>query len=433
MLLWLFEHLAGYNNTFQVVRYLSLRALLSVLTALAIGWALGPVMIRKLQALKYGQAVSSFAPENHAKKMGTPTMGGILILLSIGISTLLWADLSNPYVWIVLAVMIIFGAVGWADDWIKVRYKDNAGLPAKKKFFWTSVGSIGAGIALYVIAIQQPNPEHTANMLDLLIPFFKDLSIPLSSVPLGIGFIIFTYLVIKGASNAVNLTDGLDGLAAGSCAITSVAYVVIALALGYVHFTLFPAAVTGACLGFLFYNQHPAKMFMGDTGSLALGGAVLFLIIATISKSVEPKKIIKDAPWQVVWFSIGFYIVVYGLKNAGLTDYLTVILRNLTLEGDTIAVIGTGFIAAFLSAIMNNMPTIMIMDIALRDIGNQAMIYANIVGCNLGPKMTPFGSLATLLWLHVLAKKGVKISFAQYSKFGLIITPPVLFIVLLAI
>ena len=178
--------------------------------------------------------------------------------------------------------------------------------------------------------------------------------------------------------------------------------------------------------------------FLGDAYNLpisifALGGAVLFLIIATISKSVEPKKIIKDAPWQVVWFSIGFYIVVYGLKNAGLTDYLTVILRNLTLEGDTIAVIGTGFIAAFLSAIMNNMPTIMIMDIALRDIGNQAMIYANIVGCNLGPKMTPFGSLATLLWLHVLAKKGVKISFAQYSKFGLIITPPVLFIVLLAI
>jgi arsenical pump membrane protein len=178
--------------------------------------------------------------------------------------------------------------------------------------------------------------------------------------------------------------------------------------------------------------------FLGDAYNLpisifALGGAILFLIIATISKSVEPKKIIKDAPWQVVWFSIGLYIVVYGLKNAGLTDYITIILRNLTLEGDTIAVIGTGFIAAFLSAIMNNMPTVMIMDIALRDIENQAMIYANIVGCNLGPKMTPFGSLATLLWLHVLAKKGVKISFAQYSKFGLIITPPVLFIVLLAI
>ena len=178
--------------------------------------------------------------------------------------------------------------------------------------------------------------------------------------------------------------------------------------------------------------------FFGDAYDLpisifALGGATIFLIIATISKSVEPLKIIKEAPWQVVWFSIGLYIVVYGLKNAGLTDYLAIILKELSLKGETISVLGTGFIAAFLSAIMNNMPTIMIMDIALNDIQNQAMIYANIVGCNLGPKMTPFGSLATLLWLHVLAKKGVKISFAQYSKFGLIITPPVLFIVLLSL
>ena len=178
--------------------------------------------------------------------------------------------------------------------------------------------------------------------------------------------------------------------------------------------------------------------FLGDAYDLpisifALGGATIFLIIATISKSVEPLKIIKEAPWQVVWFSIGLYIVVYGLKNAGLTDYLAIILKDLSLRGETIAVLGTGFIAAFLSAIMNNMPTIMIMDIALNDIQNQAMIYANIVGCKLGPKMTPFGSLATLLWLHVLAKKGVKISFAQYSKFGLIITPPVLFIVLLSL
>jgi arsenical pump membrane protein len=181
-----------------------------------------------------------------------------------------------------------------------------------------------------------------------------------------------------------------------------------------------------------------AGYFIGDAYDLpisifALGGGIIFLIIATISKTVEPIRIIKDAPWQVVWFSIGLYIVVYGLKNAGLTDYLTIVLKDLSLRGDTLAVIGTGFIAAFLSAIMNNMPTIMIMDIAMHDIGNQAMIYANIIGCNLGPKMTPFGSLATLLWLHVLAKKGVKISFGQYSKFGLIITPPVLLLVLLAI
>ena len=178
--------------------------------------------------------------------------------------------------------------------------------------------------------------------------------------------------------------------------------------------------------------------FIGDIYGLpvslfALGGGIIFLIIATVLKEVEPKHIIKEAPWQVVWFSIGLYIVVYGLKNAGLTDYLTIVLKDLAQRGDMIAVLGTGFLSAFLSAIMNNMPTIMIMDIALSDIGNEAMIYANIIGCNLGPKMTPFGSLATLLWLHVLSKKGVNISFGQYSKFGLIITPPVLFIVLLTL
>lgn len=181
-----------------------------------------------------------------------------------------------------------------------------------------------------------------------------------------------------------------------------------------------------------------AGYFIGDIYNLpvsvfALGGGILFLIIATLFKTVKPKEIIKEAPWQVVWFSIGLYIVVYGLKNAGLTDYLTVILKDLSLRGDTIAIVGTGFISAFLSAIMNNMPTVMIMDIALQDIPNQALAYANIIGCNLGPKMTPFGSLATLLWLHVLAKKGVNISFAQYSKFGFLITPPVLLIVLLAL
>lgn len=176
--------------------------------------------------------------------------------------------------------------------------------------------------------------------------------------------------------------------------------------------------------------------FIGDIYNLpisvfALGGGLLFLAIASYTKSARAWLTIKTAPWQVVWFSIGLYIVVYGLKNAGLTEYLTQVLTTLSQQSDFVAVVGTGFIAAFLSAFMNNMPTIMIMDISLANIGNEAMIYANIIGCNLGPKMTPFGSLATLLWLHVLAQKGVKISFAQYSKFGLIVTPPVLFIVLL--
>ena len=178
--------------------------------------------------------------------------------------------------------------------------------------------------------------------------------------------------------------------------------------------------------------------FIGDAYDLpvslfALGGGVIFLLIASYLKTVDAKNIIKNAPWQVVWFSIGLYVVVYGLKNAGLTDYLSLILQDLSTRGDAIAIVGTGFIAAFLSAIMNNMPTIMIMDIALVDVGNQALVYANIIGCNLGPKMTPFGSLATLLWLHVLAQKGVKIGFWQYSKFGLMITPPVLLLVLLSL
>lgn len=181
-----------------------------------------------------------------------------------------------------------------------------------------------------------------------------------------------------------------------------------------------------------------ASYFIGDLYHLpisifALGGGLLFLAIANSFKVVHPKKIITTAPWQVVWFSIGLYIVVYGLKNAGLTDYLTLILQDLNARGDTIAIVGTGFIAAALSAVMNNMPTVMIMDIALQDIPNQALAYANIIGCNLGPKMTPFGSLATLLWLHVLAQKGVKITFWQYSKFGLIVTPPILLVVLLSL
>lgn len=178
--------------------------------------------------------------------------------------------------------------------------------------------------------------------------------------------------------------------------------------------------------------------FVGDSYDLpvsvfALGGGLIFLAIASYTKSARAWHTIKTAPWQVVWFSIGLYIVVYGLKNAGLTDYLASILQDLVQRGDVIAILGTGFISAFLSAIMNNMPTVMIMDIALTDIPNETLAYANIIGCNLGPKMTPFGSLATLLWLHVLSQKGVKIGFWQYSKFGLIVTPPILFVVLLTL
>ena len=178
--------------------------------------------------------------------------------------------------------------------------------------------------------------------------------------------------------------------------------------------------------------------FIGDYFNLpvsvfALGGALIFLGIARYFKAVEPVHIIKTAPWQVVWFSIGLYVVVYGLKNAGLTDYLAQSIDFLVAHGNTVAVIGTGFLAALLSSVMNNMPTIMIMDIAIEQTGQTALAYANIIGCNLGPKMTPIGSLATLLWLHVLAQKGVKITWSAYMKVGLVITPPVLFSALIGL
>ena len=178
--------------------------------------------------------------------------------------------------------------------------------------------------------------------------------------------------------------------------------------------------------------------FIGDAYDLpislfALGGGLLFLALASYMKAARAWLTIKTAPWQVVWFSIGLYIVVYGLKNAGLTDYLALVLKELSLRGDMVAIVGTGFISAILSAVMNNMPTVMIMDIALVSIPNEALAYANIIGCNLGPKMTPFGSLATLLWLHVLAQKGVKIGFWEYSKFGLLVTPPILLVVLISL
>lgn len=191
-------------------------------------------------------------------------------------------------------------------------------------------------------------------------------------------------------------------------------------------------------MSWLFLALLLVAYFIGDAYHLpislfALGGGLLFLALASYMKAARAGLTIKNAPWQVVWFSIGLYIVVYGLKNAGLTDYLASILKDLAQQGDFVAIVATGFISAILSAVMNNMPTVMIMDIALADIPNSALAYANIIGCNLGPKMTPFGSLATLLWLHVLSQKGVKIGFWEYSKFGLLVTPPILFVVLVSL
>lgn len=186
-------------------------------------------------------------------------------------------------------------------------------------------------------------------------------------------------------------------------------------------------------LGVLLVGYFIGDFYKLPVSLFALGGAFIFLLIATAYKTIKPLKIIKSAPWQVVWFSIGLYIVVFGLKNAGLTDYLANILAELKTYGNSTYVIGTGFISALLSSIMNNMPTIMIMDIAIDKTGDTFLAYANIIGSNLGPKMTPIGSLATLLWLHVLAKKGIKIGYLQYMKVGLIITPPVLLVALLGL
>ena len=191
--------------------------------------------------------------------------------------------------------------------------------------------------------------------------------------------------------------------------------------------------VSWVFLAVLLFGYVVGDIYHIPVSIFAFGGALIFLLIATKFRAVEPIKIIKHAPWQVVWFSLGLYVVVYGLKNAGLTDYLTQLLIYLKSQGDFVAVVGSGFVSAILSAVMNNMPTIMIMDISLKDINDMAMVYANIIGSNLGPKMTPFGSLATLLWLHTLKKSGVNIGFWQYSKFGLIVTPPVLFLVLLTL
>jgi arsenical pump membrane protein len=189
-------------------------------------------------------------------------------------------------------------------------------------------------------------------------------------------------------------------------------------------------------LAFLMFGYLIGDHYNLPISAFALGGALIFLAIANHYKAVKPVKIIKEAPWQVVWFSIGLYVVVYGLKNAGLTDEIATWIEFLSHQGETVAIIGTGFLSGIISSVMNNMPTIMIMDIAIDKVGyagNEALVYANILGSNLGPKMTPIGSLATLLWLHVLAQKGVKIGWGEYMKVGLVITPPVLLVALLGL
>jgi phospho-N-acetylmuramoyl-pentapeptide-transferase len=271
---WIAQHIRGFN----VLNYITLRTVLAAMTALFFSLALGPTVIRWLAAKKIGQAVRTDGPEEHHKKSGTPTMGGILILIAVAITTLLWADLSNRYVWTVLMVTLGFGIVGWYDDWKKVAYRDPNGLASRWKFFWQSV--LGIGSALF-LAFSTDNPVQT----ELIVPFFKSIAYPLGVV----GFIALTYFVIVGTSNAVNLTDGLDGLAIMPTVMVSGAFCIFAYASGNSEFSrhlLIPyvpgagelcivlGAIAGAGLGFLWFNVYPAAVFMGDVGALALGAAL---------------------------------------------------------------------------------------------------------------------------------------------------------------
>jgi phospho-N-acetylmuramoyl-pentapeptide-transferase len=285
---------------FRVFQYLTFRAVMAALTALLIGLLAGPFVIRRLVSLKIGQPIREYAMQTHLSKSGTPTMGGVLILLAIGISTLLWFDLSNRFVWIVLIVTLGFGAIGWADDWRKVVLKDPEGMRSREKYLWQSI--IGLVAALYLVfSISESSNMRVLELFfswvqsgfdvnlppkaGLLVPFVKEISYPLGVF----GFVILTYLVIVGSSNAVNLTDGLDGLAIMPVVMVGSALGVFAYVTGssvYSKYLLFPhipgsgellifcSAMAGAGLAFLWFNTHPAQVFMGDVGALALGGAL---------------------------------------------------------------------------------------------------------------------------------------------------------------
>ena len=296
---WL-QSLSPEFGAFRVFQYLTFRAVMAALTALLMGLVAGPFVIRRLTELKIGQPIRDYAMQTHLSKSGTPTMGGVLILLCIAISTLLWADLSNRFVWIVLLVTLGFGAIGWADDWRKVVHKDPEGMRSREKYFWQS--AVGLVAALYLVFsisessnlrvlqlffswVQSGFDVNLPPKAGLLVPFVKEVSYPLGVF----GFVILTYLVIVGSSNAVNLTDGLDGLAIMPVVMVGSALGVFAYVTGsvvYSKYLFFPhipgsgelmifcAAMAGAGLAFLWFNTHPAQVFMGDVGALALGAAL---------------------------------------------------------------------------------------------------------------------------------------------------------------
>ncbi|WP_019141991.1 phospho-N-acetylmuramoyl-pentapeptide-transferase [Noviherbaspirillum massiliense] len=300
MLLLLANYFQQDYGFLRVFNFITFRAVFATLTALAIGLLSGPAVIRMLTRLKVGQAVRTNGPQTHLVKSGTPTMGGALILIAIGISTILWADWSNRFIWVVLMVTLGFGAVGWVDDYRKVVYKDPNGMSSREKYFWQSL--IGIVAALYLaFSVSAPTNTKVLHLFlewvqsgfnldlppkaDLIVPFFKTIS-----YPLGVwGFIALTYFVIVGTSNAVNLTDGLDGLAIMPTVMVGSAlgliayltgstvyakYLFIPYIPGAAELLIFCGAMAGAGLAFLWFNAHPAQVFMGDVGALALGGAL---------------------------------------------------------------------------------------------------------------------------------------------------------------
>lgn len=330
---WL-QSLSPEFGFLRIFQYLTFRAVMAAMTALVIGLVAGPKVIRTLSALKIGQPIRGYAMESHLSKSGTPTMGGVLILLAITISTVLWFDLSNRFVWIVLIVTWGFGAIGWVDDWRKVVNKDPEGMRSREKYFWQSVVGLAAALALVFCISENTNAEvwslfvswvQSGFSLDLppnaglMVPFFKQVNYPLGVL----GFVILTYLVIVGASNAVNLTDGLDGLAIMPVVMVGSALGVFAYVTGSVNFSrylLFPhiggtgellifcCAMTGAGLAFLWFNTHPAQVFMGDVGALALGGAlgtIAVIVRQEIVLAIMGGIFVAEAVsvmMQVVWF-----------------------------------------------------------------------------------------------------------------------------------
>jgi phospho-N-acetylmuramoyl-pentapeptide-transferase len=356
MLLELARWLATDIRAFNVFNYITLRAVLATLTALIISFVVGPSLIRKLTHYKVGQSVRNDGPQTHLIKAGTPTMGGALILVGIAVATLLWADLTNRFVWVVLLTTLGFGAVGWVDAWRKVVHRNPKGLSARAKYFWQSL--IGFAVAIYLFQTATVPAE-----TELIVPFFKTLVLPLGAV----SFIVLTYFVVVGTSNAVNLTDGLDGLAILPTVMVGSALAIFAYVAGHAYFSsylgvpyvpgagelaVFCAAIAGAGLGFLWFNAYPAEVFMGDVGALALGAAlgtvavivrqeiVLFImggvfVVETVSVMLQVssfkltgKRIFRMAPlhhhyelkgWKETQVVVRFWIITMMLVLVGLS------------------------------------------------------------------------------------------------------------------